>query len=310
MPEDYPYINTDGEAPPALTPPTVPEAQPAGDPVDIEGPELPAPPLIPYVKPAFSENAQIQNASAWATNPQQSLSLSQSYPENWDPTGGMNLGDNGSGRDIGEAYQGTVVKTYRTAALADCPFHDTSAVTVERPDGMYEHTLPLAWTPLAIVGTLVGVVKSVQGMCWYYSLRPSLRYGKVTNGYGGLGGESGGRVTVTPCDIDKTVTGAADVLVYLKADQSDYTMYTGTIIAVGTLIPYVIAESGSAAYALGTPKVGFVDWWYDYADTETVYLKFRDDWGTFCGTDSDWIEDEVPEDCTPLISSVDNTSWT
>ena len=109
-----------------------------------------------------------------------------------------------------------------------------------------------------------------------------IRFGKPTGAF-----STGATMTFDPCDAHGTDTGEDNVTVYVQADQSSYTMSNSTTVPTTEIVPFVQDAAGDL-YVLGRPKLVMTDWQYD-TSTNYYQKKTRDDWGTFCGTESAWV---------------------
>ena len=119
---------------------------------------------------------------------------------------------------------------------------------------------------------------------------PEILYGKPTGAF-----SSGATVTLAPCDINGTSTGEDNVTVYLQASQASYTMTNSTTIPTTEIIPCVAAGDYDL-YVLGRPKLVITNFQVDTTN-HLLQMKTRDDWGTFCGTESDWVTVHTGDVC-------------
>lgn len=75
--------------------------------------------------------------------------------------------------------------------------------------------------------------------------KPPLYFGKVDSEF-----TTGSTITLDPCDVKGTDNGESNVTVYVKTDQTSYTVANSSSIAADTVLPYTIDASGDY-YLLG-----------------------------------------------------------
>lgn len=118
----------------------------------------------------------------------------------------------------------------------------------------------------------------------------AFQYGKLMSDF-----TTGSTVDLDPCDVRGVDNGESKLSPYVQSDKSSYTMYTGTKLTAGDILPFAIAANGEA-YLAGNPRTELVDFQVDGANKE-LELRFRDSWGLFVGTTSSWVVVHTGDDC-------------
>lgn len=121
-----------------------------------------------------------------------------------------------------------------------------------------------------------------------------LFWGRLTGG----AFTSGATVTLNKSTADGTeLAGPVSVTVYVKKDKSSYTMANSTNVPGNTVIPYIVGSNGDLFVFGKDPVTVQTAYRWNSADG-TDEIKTRDDWGNFCGTESDWFDaDAAYHDC-------------
>jgi hypothetical protein len=114
-------------------------------------------------------------------------------------------------------------------------------------------------------------------------LAPEVFFGRPTSAF-----SSGATITLDPCDIHGTDSGQANRTVYVKADQSSYSMTNSTSIATSAIIPHVLADDG-CYYMLGTPIEVVTAMQVDDANRK-IQKKTRNVWVPTAGSESGWVD--------------------
>jgi hypothetical protein len=112
-----------------------------------------------------------------------------------------------------------------------------------------------------------------------------IKFGAVTGG----DWTSGTTFDLNPCSADGVTTGEPSVAVYAKKDKSSYSMVNSTNVPMDTVVPYVIGSNGDLFVLGDDPSTAMTDFQID-GDTYKFQKKTRDTWGTFHGTESDWVD--------------------
>ena len=114
-------------------------------------------------------------------------------------------------------------------------------------------------------------------------LAPGVLFGRPTSAF-----SSGVTITLDPCDIHGTDNGQANQTVYVKADQSSYSMTNSTSIATSAIIPHVLADDG-CYYMLGEPVEVVTAMQVDDANRK-IQKKTRNVWVPTAGSESGWVD--------------------
>ena len=123
------------------------------------------------------------------------------------------------------------------------------------------------------------------------NLTREIRFGKPTAAF-----SSGTTMTLDPCDVSGAdLSGRDNVTVYVQASQASYSTSNSTTVSTSTVVPYVRGTDGNW-YVLGQPKMIVTDWRVDTANLK-FQVKTRDDWGTFCTSESEWVDKHTGDDC-------------
>jgi hypothetical protein len=99
---------------------------------------------------------------------------------------------------------------------------------------------------------------------------------------------SGATITLDPCDIRGADNGQANRTVYVKADQSSYSMTNSTSIATSAIIPHVLADDG-CYYMLGQPVEVVTAMQVDDTNRK-IQKKTRNVWLPTAGSESGWVD--------------------
>ena len=118
----------------------------------------------------------------------------------------------------------------------------------------------------------------------------AIRFGKPTGAF-----SSGATLTLDPCDVAGADSGEANETVYVQSSKASYSMHNSTTLATGTVVPFAQAADGYW-YVVGMPKVVLTAFQVVTA-SQLLQMKTRDDWGTFCGTESDWVTVHTGDVC-------------
>ncbi len=106
---------------------------------------------------------------------------------------------------------------------------------------------------------------------------------------------TGTNVLCLACTVDGSTTSGSTFSVFLKSDRSSYSTSNSTKISTATILLYARGTS-SDCFVVGTPRTVVTNFQYSTA-SHTLQVKTRDDWGIFCGTESDWVTKETAETC-------------
>jgi hypothetical protein len=114
-------------------------------------------------------------------------------------------------------------------------------------------------------------------------LAPEVFLGRPTSAF-----SSGATITLDPCDIHGTDDGQANRAVYVKADQSSYSMTNSTSIATSAIVPHVLADDG-CYYMLGEPVEMVTAMQVDDVNRK-IQKKTRNVWVPTAGGESGWVD--------------------
>jgi len=114
-------------------------------------------------------------------------------------------------------------------------------------------------------------------------LAPEVLFGRPTSAF-----SSGATITLDPCDIHGTDSGEANRTVYVKPDQSSYSMTNSTTIPTSAIIPHVLADDG-CYYMLGEPVEVVTAMQVDDANRK-IQKKTRNVWLPTAGGESGWVD--------------------
>lgn len=115
-----------------------------------------------------------------------------------------------------------------------------------------------------------------------------VRFGRPTEAF-----SSGATMTLDPCNAYGQDTGEDNIVAYVQANQLSYTMHNSTTIPTTEVVPFLAVDDldvppGDTLFCvLGRPKVVITGLIGNVGGYKLGTL--RDDWGTFCGTESDWF---------------------
>ena len=138
----------------------------------------------------------------------------------------------------------------------------------------------------------VGDDETADAEPWFVTSTPRAQvlFGKPAAAF-----SSGATITLDPCDVAGTDNGLDDRTVFVRADQSSYSMTNGTTIPTTEIVPHVMGPDGEY-YMLGTPVEVVTTYRIDGAN-QKVQKKTRNVWLLTPGTESGWVDVHTGDLC-------------